>query len=267
MSNTVTMICRNKAAALALLPAWLGMAVVGAVVLAVPQQGLAQSVFTPPQGCTGTLTVQTRNCQVSNYYTCETDPAGNKWRADFEVDGVITYLGLIDDQAQWLESYDFFPNSRETTTLPASDPMSFDELTKNGVDSFDFQQNRDDGRVTRVTGMDRLTGKTVIIDGQPLLQTEFVARETYLDGTLIYEARGNEFIHLEFRNFFAGQGVVTLGETGQEFQRNNTPVDFIFPGEEGFFSPNPEYDCDTILSGLTAPGPSPTSKGQANDNL
>ena len=227
----------------------------------------AQNVFTPPEGCTGFLTVQARNCSVSNYYKCAADPAGHQWRADFEVDGVITYLGLIDAQAQWIESYDFFPSNRDVTELPASDPMMFDELSKNGLDSFDFQQRRDDGRVSRVTGMDRLTGKTIIIDGQPLLETEFVARETHLDGTLIYEARGSEFIHLEFRNFFAGRAVVTLGGEGGEFQRDGTPIDFIFPGEDGFFSPNPEYDCETILSGLTAPGISPTSKEQANDNL
>ena len=50
----------------------------------------AQNVFTPPEGCTGFLTVQARNCSVSNYYKCAADPAGHQWRADFEVEGVIT---------------------------------------------------------------------------------------------------------------------------------------------------------------------------------
>lgn len=61
--------------------------------------------FTPPEGCTTFLTVQSRGCYVANYYRCEADTPGDQWRADFDQQGPF-YLSRINSETQWVESYD-----------------------------------------------------------------------------------------------------------------------------------------------------------------
>ena len=61
-------------------------------VLAVDAQA---GTFTPPEGCTAFLTVQSRQCRVSNYYTCSGDAPGDQWRQDFDQEGVFSKAGLM----------------------------------------------------------------------------------------------------------------------------------------------------------------------------
>ena len=70
-------------------------------------------LFTPPEGCTGLLTVQSRGCRVSNHYNCAADAPGDQWRADFDQEGIF-FVSRIDCEAQWVESYDMFPTVRQT---------------------------------------------------------------------------------------------------------------------------------------------------------
>jgi hypothetical protein len=97
-----------------------------------------------------------------------------------------------------------------------------------------------------VNGFDRLTGVETVIDGVPLKQTEYEFTETDLDGNLLRRARGNEFIHPEWRLFFAGSGEWDGGDGYVPI--DGTPRDFIFPGEPGFEATQPLYDCDAIMS-------------------
>ena len=122
--------------------------------------------FTPPAGCTGFLTVQARACRVSNYYTCTQDAAGDQWRADFDQEGIF-FASRVDAEGQWVESLEMNPMVRQTLDPGAEDPASFTELL-GGLDSFAFTLSRDNGERSVVRGFDRLTGKTVIIDGVSL---------------------------------------------------------------------------------------------------
>ncbi|WP_299619433.1 hypothetical protein [uncultured Tateyamaria sp.] len=211
--------------------------------IAGPAAAQDASRYYPPEGCTGVVTVQTRGCIVNNIYTCAADQPGDSWRLMFNQDGPV-FLSKIDYETQWLESYDLFPTRRETLRQPAPDPASLTELLETGIDTFDFTQTSQQ-RVTRVVGFDRLTGEDVVIDGEPLLGTEFSVR--YEDSTgRDLQVRGREFVSVKHRRFISGVTTLTRGDEVEE--RDRTPVEFIYPGEPGFFSQTPLYECEASLA-------------------
>lgn len=214
-----------------------------------PGAGMAQT-FTPPEGCTGFMTVQARGCRVSNHYRCTADAPGDQWRADFDAEGVY-FVSRIDAETQWVESYDMFPTVKQVLDPNPEDPASFTELL-DGADSFAFGLSKDDGERSRVTGFDRLTGKTVTIDGIALLETEFDFTETSIGGTVMRRAHGNEYIHPEWRLFFAGPSQWDSTGEGDYVPVNGSPVQFIFPGEPGFAATEPLFECDALMSALPA---------------
>lgn len=226
-----------------------------AVALVLPFPAFAGS-FNPPEGCTGWLTVQSRACRVSNYYKCTQDAPGDQWRADFDQQGLF-FASRIDAEAQWVESIDMSPLTRQTLDPGSEDPASFSELLE-GVDTFAFNLTKDDGTASSVRGFDRLTGKTVTIDGITLLQTEFEFSETDRDGTQIRKSYGNEYIHPEWRTFFAGPSQWDGG--GGYLPLDGSPVEFIFPGEPGFFSTEPLFECDAILSSYRPDSAAPSPR-------
>ncbi len=126
------------------------------------------------------------------------------------------------------------------------DPASFSELLR-GKDTFTFELSKDNGVQTRVTGFDRLTGKTIVIDGITLLQTEFDYTETDRAGNVLNRANGNEYVHRDWRMFFAGPSQWASGD-GEFVPVDGSPLKFIFPGEPGFATTEPLFECDAIMS-------------------
>lgn len=202
--------------------------------------------WTAPEGCEINMTVQSKGCRVSNHYTCKADPPGDQWRADFDQEGVYFY-SRINREAEWVESFDVNPTVRQTLDPGAEDPASFSELLSAGIDTYVFSLTREDGTHSNVSGYDRLTGRTVTIDGVALEETEFDYTETDDSGYVVRRAHGHEYISRERRNFFAGPGETDLGD-GQWLPIDGSPVDFAFPGDKGFGSTQPIYDCDAIMS-------------------
>ena len=231
-----------------MIPTRLPLAALGLSLLAAP--ALAGS-FTPPEGCTAFMTVQSKGCRVSNHYTCEADPAGDQWRADYDQEGVY-FLSRIDSEAQWVESIEIDPPSRQTLDANPADPASFSDLLATGNDSYIFGLSKDTGDRTRVRGADRLTGKQVVIDGITLQETEFNFTETDTSGNVLRRSRGNEYIHPEWRLFFSGPSQWDGGD-GTYLPIDGSPVQFIFPGEPGFASTQPLFDCDAVMSSLPFP--------------
>ena len=223
------------------------------ILLATPSYA---ATFTAPQGCTANLTVQSRGCTVSQFYTCEADPKGNQWRADYGGDGMY-YLSMIDSETQWVESYDIdgatsTPTNKETLDPNAKDPASFSGLLTTGLDTFDFNLTKSTGEKTHVTGFDQLTGKTAVIDGQTLKQTEYEFTQLDDKGTILRHAKGNEYISEEFRSFFSGHSNWE-NDDGTWVTIEGAPVTFIKPGEPGFGSTLPVFECDDQMSDLTPP--------------
>ncbi|MGB0798362.1 MAG: hypothetical protein ACPGRD_03480 [Planktomarina sp.] len=212
----------------------------------------AVAEFEPPVGCAVYMTVQSKMCSVSHHYTCENDPAGHQWRADIDERGP-SYVGQIDGETRWIKSYDLI--NGDVTHLDedgSADHASFTTLARENRDEFDFYTVSDTGEVLQITGYDRLTGKTVIIDDIPLLETENDVTATRDDGTVRWHAKGNEYISLEHRMFLSGPSAIRWVDGNLLIDRS--PLEFIFPGENGFRSEVPKYDCESTMSNLHIPG-------------
>jgi hypothetical protein len=213
--------------------------------LAAPAAPVLAGTWTAPEGCEAFMTVQSKACRVSHYYKCSADAPGDQWRVDMDQEGPFFY-SRIDHEAQWVESYD--PVQQVLDPSPA-DPASFSELLASGIDTWDFTLSKADGSGSRAAGYDRLTGQTVVIDGITLSQTEVEFSEYDRAGNLTRQSRGNEYLHPDWRLFFAGPGETDLGD-GLWRPIDGSPVDFIFPGEEGFLASQPIYDCDALTASL-----------------
>jgi hypothetical protein len=217
-----------------------------ALVLLLVPAPLHAGIWTAPEGCEVFMTVQSKACRVSQYYRCVADPHGHQWRADFDQEGVY-FLSHVDGEGQWVESYDLNPTVRQTLDPTPADPASFSELLAGGLDTFAFSLSRDDGTASQVSGFDRLTGQTTVIDGITLSQTEFDYTEVDRSGNVLRRSRGNEYIHPEWRLFFSGPSEWDPGD-GNFLPIDGSPVEFIFPGEPGFLKTQPIYDCDAVMS-------------------
>lgn len=208
----------------------------------------AQEQLALPAGCEAYVTVQLKGCVVSHHYTCARDPEGHQRRVDIIEEGVV-YSGVIDHETQWLQSY--FPMSDDFEQLlpDPADPASFTELVETGSDSYDFEIESMVYGVSRYVGGDRLTGESVTIDGVALQRTEYRIEQFDGRGEVIWRSSGSEFISEEWRVFLSGAGMSwTPGDGSQSY--DETPVEFIFPGEPGFLSMSPKYECGAVMSSL-----------------
>jgi hypothetical protein len=224
--------------------------------------------FAAPEGCSTHLTVQSRGCTVSIFYTCEKDPKGNQWRADFGFEGQF-YLSMIDSETQWIESYDIdstgaAPPARESLDANPKDPASFTELVDTGLDTFDFNLTKDSGEQTHVVGFDKLSGKVAVIDGVTLKQTEYEYTQTDMGGQMLRHSKGREYISEEYRTFFSGHSEWE-GEDGTWVPIEGAPISFILPGEPGFGSTTPLFECDAQMSSFTPLAP--LTKDPDHDDL
>ena len=208
--------------------------------------------FTPPKGCTGFLTVQMHGCMVSNHYRCEGDPKGNQWRIDFNADGPV-FVSRIDYETQWLESFDLGAGTHDVLKQPSKDPASFSDLLKTGKDTYDFETVTDGGKIQHITGYDKLTGKTKVLGGETLEQTQFDTKETGADGKMIWHSTGHEWISRKWRLFLAGAGI--WQDDKGKLPYDNTPMLLLQKGQKGFMSTTPEFDCNSVMSSLVRPTP------------
>jgi hypothetical protein len=205
----------------------------------------AAETFAPPQGCTGTLTVQMRQCLVTNVWTCAADAPGEQWVSLFTQEGPWQ-VRKIDRDFQWLTTYYANPPEVETMQMPAADPSNLDELISTRNDTYDFIVSSDTGNEPeRFVGYDRLTGETVQIDGETLLRTEFAYDQLNPAGDIISSAAGRQYVSATHRLFFFGED---WNAATPDLVTDASPVQFIYPGEAGFMSPNPKYDCGAVLS-------------------
>lgn len=205
-----------------------------------------------PQGCDIWLTVQSRGCYVANYFKCEGDNRGDQWRADFDQQGIF-FQSRIDAETQWVESIEMNPRVVQTLDLNPADPASFSNLLATGRDDFEFSLSKDNGEHSNVKGFDETAFETVDIDGVTLTRTKFEYVETDDADNVQRQARGWEYIHPEWRLFFSGTSEYWTGE--EWVPMVGEPVEFIMPGEKGFASGQPIFDCDAVMSQLSVKDP------------
>ncbi|MEO1195298.1 MAG: hypothetical protein AAFX45_03905 [Pseudomonadota bacterium] len=213
-----------------------------AAVLVAPTFLAAQGrTFQVPENCTPVMTVQTRACTVSNFWTCDGESDGDMWRADSGQRGPF-YLSRTDSEAQWVESFGLVSGTAQTLKQPSADPASFSDLVENGLDAYDFVIVDQEGAEERVVGFDQLTGEETEIDGEPLLVTEFAARITE-DDELVYAVEGQQYISLRHRVFFSGVDT-SMRPDEEPNTADRTPVSFAYPGEPGFLAATPVFGCN-----------------------
>lgn len=210
------------------------------VTLAMPADA---QTFAPPEGCDGVLTVQSRSCLVTHVWTCEGDAKGEQWIALFNRVGPFN-IRKVDEDFQWLETYYAQDGKVETMVLPAADPPNLTELFETQTDTYDFViQNNIGEPDERVRGFDLLTGETVVIDGEELLATEFGYEVVLPDGEVSYRGAGAQFVSERHRLFFLG---TSWSAEDPDDVMDASPVDFVYPGEPGFFASSPIYECGTV---------------------
>lgn len=210
------------------------------IVALAPGMAAAQG-FELPAGCEGYLTVQQLGCVVSNHYTCEQDDEGDQWRIDFTARGAV-YAARINFETEWVESLSLGSGERRGLES-APDPANFTELMQTGVDTYDFTTITDGGERRRWQGSDRLRGTVQEIDNVTLEVMDFESRATNPDtGEELFVGVGINYVSEEWRLFLPGPQT-TFFPDGEQVERDNSPVEFIFPGEPGFFSTTPIYEC------------------------
>jgi len=212
-----------------------------AVLMASP---LAAQEFNLPAGCEGYLTIQSQSCSVSHYFRCTDDVNGEQRRATLDEEG-LTYVGRINSEAEWMES--FHLRSGHTERLSGStDSMSMSVLLSEMVDTWDFTTESAEIGNSQYVGMDRLTGEAVVIDDVPLMRTEYALTAYDANGDEMWRSEGSEYVSEEWRMFIGGTSSYITSD--DRFDNDDTPVEFIFPGEPGYLSVNPKFGCGAQLS-------------------
>jgi hypothetical protein len=214
--------------------------ILSALTLATPVA--AQQTFAAPEGCTGTLTIQQKGCVLVNVWSCEADNPGDQWLALIGQGGLFS-VQKVDSEFQWIEAYKVSGN--ESLQTPADDPASLTELLANQIDTWDFTIETEEGPQRNV-GYDMLTGGTTVIDDVALLNTEYQGRTLDADGNEIEASSGRQYVSEDLRLFFFGQ---SWDAASPDQVIDMAPVEFIFPGEPGFFSDQPIYECNQTETG------------------
>lgn len=222
-----------------------------AMILCLAAMPVGAQTFSLPAGCEAYVTLQQRSCLVTHNFRCAGDPEGHQQRVDITDQGPI-FVSRTDAEGRWIESYGVL-NGRRSRLGEETDPASLTELVTEGRDDFDFFTTDTSGQRTRYVGHDGVTGAPVTIDGVTLLPTEFVMRVEDASGTLLWETVGEEFVHPEWRTFVSGRREVRSAD-GSVSRLDNTPVEFVFPGEPGFLTSEPKYGCGDLLSGSIEQG-------------
>jgi hypothetical protein len=206
-----------------------------------------EDVFTAPAGCETKLTVQTKECQVEHYYICA-DTGSDVTRVVFVEDGP-SFISRVDGKAQWVSSMSL-PDGSVTETVDIVTPIDVGALYETGEHHFEFTERWPSGREVEAKGWDRIIQRNVMVDGEVLDRTVFEV--TYTDaesGALIETYTGSEYVSEKHMRFFSGKGTVeTPDGTRDSFDRS--PKEFIYPGEPGFASTTPRYDCGVLMSAL-----------------
>ncbi|MGB3147372.1 MAG: hypothetical protein WBA91_06390 [Paracoccaceae bacterium] len=205
----------------------------------------AATKFQPPQGCTAYVTVQHSDCQISYHYRCNADAEGDQWAVYAGPDGPY-YMSRIDYQTRWMESHDLITPDSDALAEEV-DPANFSELLAQEVDTFDFTTVSATGEKRRYAGFDRLTGKSITIDGISFDQTEFSVESFAADGTFLHRRSGNQLISRDWRIFFSDTDHFE-NAFGDIEDSNSRPMDFAFPDDPGFLSTRPQFGCDMMVT-------------------
>ena len=196
-----------------------------------------------PSNCTPFLTVQSADCSVLAAARCSGE-AGETLRLQ-----VYEESGLVNVEEQTLDWSLLFTASPTKGVGVFVDEGPHDELSRDSIERYGedyFNYNvvfaiPDMGEFeTQLTGFLSSEDEVVEIDGHMLDLYRFRFAATLGDvGTL--EVDQSAFGSAEFGFFINGKGVQRFD--GEETPLDSTPIVFFEPGEAGFESADPKFNC------------------------
>ena len=202
------------------------------------------AAFEAPGGCEPKLTIQSRNCLMTNIWTCDGDAPGEQWMALFDENGPRR-VRKVDADFQWLETFRFDPIRTQKMDVPADDPGDLTELFTTMNDTYDFIVRDEQGVGLRYVGYDKLTGEETVIDGEVLKNTEYAFDVLDENGRVLDQREGRQFVSERHRIFTFG---LSWDRDTPDAIRDSSPVEFVYPGEPGFFPNRPIYECGALMS-------------------
>ncbi|MES2815358.1 MAG: hypothetical protein V4720_10720 [Pseudomonadota bacterium] len=223
---------------------------------AMPAQAEA---WTAPPGCQVFLTVQSKECRVSNHYRCAAEPEGHRWQADFDPEG-LQLLTQTDAETVPVQIID--PRAGTHWVMDPVSPMlpTLTGLLTERAAYPDYRMIERKGDVAQVRGFRQRVPEsgevgapqaTVTIDGVTLQAVLFNLDQSGGNGSVQNIRMGTEYLHSEWRLVFAGPEQWSKpGDLSAVRDGDRSPVDFIFPGEPEFGTTHPTEDCELLLSEL-----------------
>ena len=185
----------------------------------------AQNVL--PGGCNAYLTVQSKSCLASYFYTHHAGAEGLNWRIDLDEQGEI-YHAQTQAEARWLYALGMKSGISENLEETGSiDQASLTNLLQKDHDNFAFQMLSSSGEIIVLRGKDQLTGQTVIIDGLLLFQTKSTMMVTDAEGNFLWDTPATEYGSPKHRVFFGGFNVYHTNKEKKFF--NFFHLNFYFP--------------------------------------
>ena len=191
-------------------------------------------IFQPREGCVHVVTIQSDACYVRNVVTCPemgdgllvyaTGKDGKLVATAFDADGATLFTG---------------PQSAGMLVKDRTDLFSLAALTTGGTDTYDYTMAARDGAIVRFAGTTTLTGETVEVDGRSLLVT--LTRQTVTPpNAASVESEITAYLDPELALVLTAEARDPA--TGKVMLRR-TPVDFLFPGEDGVLAAEPRIGC------------------------
>lgn len=229
-----------------------------------PGTALSDITFKPPHACTKILTVQQRECRVENHWWCEQQQRG--WTGAFGLDGTVLNLEQSDANGEMVSYQNFVDGPFFVTPVKVLDPLSISTLLETGQDDLELivEMSILSGKAkfnSRSTV--ELTGEHEVIDGENLFITEVRDHLLYLESEGFSEERDAVMKNINYRavrhaywislddEMFVIGGTSRIINIDEAVEyHDHTPVEIIRPGEEGFFSKIPKYDCGNKTSQL-----------------
>jgi hypothetical protein len=227
-----------------------------AVVTTLPAQA---EVWTVPAGCQIFLTVQSKECRVSNYYRCAGEPQGYRWQADFDPEG-LKLLTQIDAETVPVKISD--PRAGTEWVMDPTSAMrpDLDALLNQRVAMADYRMVERGGTVALMRGFRQQVPNSdeagappaiVTIDGVTLQSVIFNLDRSGSDGVVNSVRMGTEYLNAEWQLVFSGPEQRSKPDDVSAFtDSDDSPVDFIFPGEPEFGTTRPTEDCELLLTQL-----------------
>ena len=201
----------------------------------------AAKTWNPASGCTPFVTVQMKQCMVGNVAACGEGKSGTYQILSSGAAGPMK-LTQADKEGWALTEQSFESALFLRLKKGGRQPYSLSRLLSNGAMEWDYKSKFDTapGPVSR-KGSERLTGKTRKVDGVALTAYRYEETWTESDGG-VQTFSGIGYAQAEWRLELSGT-LESHDFDGATSRQDNTPVEFIFKGDDGFMSMVPTVGC------------------------